>query len=238
MWGLIRKDLYVNRKEIGIYSALAGGCSIFLMIPFGAKTMEELGLLYSLLGAMWLIGIFILIGTLENGLLLPDEDCGYEQFVLSSPLGIKGQVLSKYYICLAISLVGAFWCILLAQISITVTGVENELTLVVVLLFFLQIFLRAVELPFLFGLGARYGNYVKMGAGLIMLFLALNHILYGKGRLPGSFEEVLDWLSNFSVEQLADGAVLVMGLAMVGSLALFYGSYYLSCLCYRRRMRR
>lgn len=237
MWGLIRKDFYVNRKEIGIYSALAGGCSVFLMIPFGAGTMEELGLLYSLIGAIWLIGIFILIGTLENGLLLPDEDCGYEQFVLSSPLGVKGQVLSKYYICLAISLAGAFWCILLAQVSVAVTGVENGLTLVVVLLFYLQIFLRAVELPFLFGLGARYGNYVKMGAALILLFLSLNHMLYGKGRLFRSFEEVLDWLGNFSVEQLADGAVLALGLAMLGSLALFYGSYYLSCLWYRRRMR-
>lgn len=237
MWGLMLKDLYVNRKEIGIYSALAGVCSIFLMIPFNTQTMEKLGLLYTLYGTLCLAGIFVLLGTLENGLLMPDESPGYQQFVLSSPLGLKDQVLSKYYSCLLISLLGAFWCVLLTDISDMVTGVESGLLLPAMVLFYLQIFLRAVELPFLFGLGARYGNYVKMGVGLVLAFLVTNHVLYGKGSRLQSFDSVMEYISGFSMEQLADGALLVWGLLLAGSLVLFYGSYYLSCLWYRRRMR-
>lgn len=237
MWGLMIKDLYINRREIGIYSALAGVCSVFLVIPFGPETMEKMGLLYTLLGTMCLAGVFALTGTLENGLLLPDEARGYQQFVFSSPLGLKGQVLSKYYGCLAVSLVGAFWCLLLVYISSAVTGVENGLLLPVIFLFYLQIFLRAVELPFLFGMGARYGNYVKMGVGLILLFLTANHFLYGKISDLPAFDRVMDHISGFSVERLADGMLLSLGLLLMGSLVLFYLSYHLSCLWYRQRMR-
>ena len=237
MWGLMLKDLYVNRRAIGIYSALAGVCSVFLMIPFSAQTMEELGFIYTMMGVLWLAGIFVLTGTLENELLLSDETAGYQQFVLSSPMGVKGQVLSKYYICLLISLLGAFWCILLTEISNMVTGTENGLLLPVIVLFYLQIFLRAVELPFLFGLGARYGNYVKMCVGIVLTFLVLNHVLYGKNFRMQTFDSLMEYISGFSMEQLADGALLAWGLMLVGSLVLFYASYYLSFLWYRRRMR-
>lgn len=236
MWGLMVKDLYVNRREIGIYSVLAGACSVFLMIPFSARTMEMLGPFYTLLGAVCLLGIFAALGALENGLLLPDEDAGYQQFVLSSPLGVRGQVRSKYYLCLLISLLGAFWCVLLTAISAMVTGMDSGLLLLAVALFYLQICLRAVELPFLFGLGARYGNYVKMGVGLVVIFIVMNHALYGKGFGPQPFYSLLDHISRFSTEQLADRALL-WGLSLAGSLALFWVSCHLSCLWYRRRVR-
>lgn len=237
MWGLMLKDLFVNRRAIGIYSAMAGVCSAFLMIPFNAQTMEKLGFLYTILGAMCLAGIFVLTGTLENELLLSDETAGYQQFVLSSPMGVRGQVLSKYYTCLLISLLRAFWCILLTEISNMVTGMENGLLLPVIVLFYLQIFLRAVELPFLFGLGARYGHYVKMCVGIVLTFLVLNYVLYGKNFRMQTFDSLMEYISEFSIEQLADGALLAWGLMLVGSLVLFYASYYLSFLWYRRRMR-
>ena len=237
MWGLMLKDLYVNRRTIGIYSAIAGVCSVFLMIPFNAKTMEELGFLYTILGAMCLGGIFMLTGTLENELLLSDETTGYQQFVLSSPMGAKGQVLSKYYTCLLISLLRAFWCILLTEISNMVTGMENGLLLPVIVLFYLQILLRAVELPFLFGLGARYGSYVKMCVGMVLVFSVMNHAMYGKNFRLQTFDSLVEYISGFSMEQLAGGALLAWGLLLAGSLVLFYVSYHLSCRWYRRRMR-
>lgn len=237
MWGLMLKDLYVNRRVIGIYGALAGACSVFLMIPFNTQTMEKLGFIYTILGALCLAGIFVLTGALENELLLSDETTGYQQFVLSSPMGVKGQVLSKYYTCLLISLLGAFWCILLTDISDMVTGTENGLLLSVIVLFYLQIFLRAVELPFLFGLGASYGNYVKMCVGMVLLFSVMNHAMYGKNFRMQTFDSLMEYISGFSMEQLADGALLAWGLMLVGSLVLFYVSYHLSCLWYRRRMR-
>lgn len=237
MWGLMLKDLYVNRRAIGIYGALAGACSVFFMIPFNAQTMETLGFIYTMLGVLWLAGIFVLTGALENELLLSDETTGYQQFVLSSPMGGKGQVLSKYYTCLLISLLGAFWCILLTEISDMVTGTENGLLLPVIVLFYLQIFLRAVELPFLFGLGARYGNYVKMCVGMVLLFSVMNHAMYGKNFRMQTFDSLMEYISGFSMEQLADGALLAWGLMLVGSLVLFYVSYHVSCLWYRRRMR-
>lgn len=237
MWGLMLKDLYVNRRAVGIYSALAGACSVFFMIPFNAQTMETLGFIYTMLGVLWLAGIFVLTGALENELLLSDETAGYQQFVLSSPMGVKGQVLSKYYTCLLISLLGAFWCILLTEISNMVTGTENGLLLPVIVLFYLQIFLRAVELPFLFGLGARYGNYVKMCVGMVLLFSVMNHAMYGKNFQLLTIDRLVDYFNGFSMEQLADGALLAWGLLLAGSLVLFYVSYYLSCLWYRRRMR-
>lgn len=237
MWGLMLKDLYANRREIGIYGALAGACSVFLVIPFNVRTMEKLGFLYTLLGTLCLAGIFVLLGTLENDLLLPDETPDYQQFVLSSPMGAKGHVLSKYYSCLLISLLGAFWCILLTEISNMVTGQENGLLLPVIVLFYLQIFLRAVELPFLFGLGARYGGYVKMSMWIAFIFPVMNHALYSKNFRLYTFQNLMDYISRFSMEQIADGAVLTWGLLLAGSLLLFYVSYYLSCIWYSRRMR-
>lgn len=237
MWGLMLKDLYANRRDIGIYSALAGACSVFLMIPFSAQTMEKLGFLYTIGGALCLAGIFVLLGALENSLLLADEAGDYVQFVLTSPQGEKGQVQSKYCSCLLLSLLGAFWGILLTEISNMVTGTENGLILPVIVLFYLQIFLRAVELPFLFGLGARYGGYVKMAVGMVLVFLVMNHALYSKNFRLYTFDSLIDYLSGFSMEQLSDGAVLAWGLLLAGSLLLFYVSCHLSCAWYSRRMR-
>ncbi|MFG6355351.1 MAG: hypothetical protein K1W26_00795 [Acetatifactor sp.] len=47
----------------------------------------------------------------------------------------------------------------------------------------------------------------------------------------------MDHISGFSVERLADGMLLSLGLLLMGSLVLFYLSYHLSCLWYRQRMR-
>ena len=67
--------------------------------------------------------------------------------------------------------------------------------------------------------------------------MTANHFLYGKISDLPAFDRVMDHISGFSVERLADGMLLSLGLLLMGSLVLFYLSYHLSCLWYRQRMR-
>lgn len=234
MQGLLLKDLYVYKKEILIFSGLILVCSVLFFIPFSLEQIEYMSILYPI-GKVFFIGcIFFALGAIENGLFSEDEQIGYCQFILSAPQGGKGHVQSKYYECMFINILGAFWCLFICAVSDMLTNVMSGMEIWIMLLFFFQLFLRAVEMPFLFRFGSRYGNYYKTGIGLLVLFVILTYGLYGDISHMRTLEEFLDWFSNLSDTQLSDGSMLLCGILPMLCLIFYYVSYLFSCRAYTK----
>lgn len=234
MWGLMLRDIYVYKKDILIFSGLILICSILFFIPFSAEQIEYMSILYPIGKIFFIAHIFFAIGVIENGLLTEDEQKGYCQFILSAPQGGNGHVLSKYYECMFLNILGAFWCLFICAVSDMLTNTMSSMEIWIMILLFFQIFLRAVELPFLFRFGSRYGEYYKIGIGLLIMFVALAYGLYGDISHMKSLEEFLDWFSNLSDTQLADGSMFLCGILPVLCLVLYYVSYHLSCRAYKK----
>lgn len=234
MWGIMLKDFYVNRKELQIYSGLIFMCSLFFFIPFSEELLEKLSVMYSLFQLIAIFCIFLCIGRIQTAFLSSDERNCYCQFIFSSPCGLRGQVLSKYYSCLFLSIFGSFWCIFLLGINGLVTNRIYSLEIYIMVLFYLQLFLRAIEFPFLFRFGTKYGNYYKTGIVFIILFIIIVYGLYGDiSHIPSAYK-LIAYIANLDTTALSSKLIFLFGLQPVISLFSFYVSYYISCFCYKK----
>jgi uncharacterized membrane protein YciS (DUF1049 family) len=100
-------------------------------------------------------------------------------------------------------------------------------------LFFLQLFLRAVETPFLVRYGSKSGKQVKLLVLLGAVFLVIVYLLFGP--LPDSdtvFETIVNWFSGENkLSGMLLGAAAILPYMIV---ALYYVSYRISCRLYQR----
>lgn len=233
MLGLIYKDLLVLKKEIllnfFVMMLFAAGMDtmITLFAPEGSEQMTMF------LEAIMYLMIFVTLGGLQNNLFEGDENEYYSSYVISTPLGKNGQVLSKYYLMLIISFVGiGFGMINDMVLSILLNNNHSGMSIYLTL-FFIQIFLRAIDTPFLIRYGQKYGKNVKLIMISVCAFLFIVYGLFGplpKGGIQTIIENVANWLYG-----MEDMSVLMMGVVAIFpyiSAIAFYVSYKISVKMY------
>jgi hypothetical protein len=232
MWGLILKDFYINKKNWLLTLMVVLVLSIPYFIPLTSLNPDQASLL-KLLQIADIIFIYLCFGDAQTSVFSGDERKVWANYVMSSPSTARGQVRSKYYESVFLSVFCALWCICLLNIQDALSDTDTSLKLVI-LLFFLQFLLRALEFPFFIRFGSRHGNYYKLGFLLLVGFLLLIYGLYGDISMMPSFEEMISWSSKvFSTT----GTVFTFrfwAMLSVISLVLFWGSYWLSCRLYRK----
>jgi hypothetical protein len=179
------------------------------------------------------ISVAQVIASVQENLFLHDENKCYSAFVSSTPLTSAGQVLSKYYEMLLLSSVLLVWGEVCDQALCVVNGMSGETLEIRLFLFFLQLFLRAVETPFLVRYGSKSGKQVKLLVLLGAVFLVIVYLLFGP--LPDSdtvFETIVNWFSGENkLSGMLLGAAAILPYMIV---ALYYVSYRISCRLYQR----
>lgn len=233
MLGLIYKDLLVLKKEIllnlVVMVLFAAGMDtmIALFAPDGSEQMTMF------LEAIAYLFVFIDLGGLQNNLYEGDENVYYSSFVISSPLGKEGQILSKYYLTLIISFVGLAFGMLNDLILSIMLGENHSGMSIYMTLFFVQIFLRAIDTPFLIRYGQKYGKNIKLIMISAGAFLFIVYGLFGplpKGGIQTIIENVANWFYG-----MEDMSVAMMGVVAVFpyiAVAAFYISYKVSVKMY------
>ena len=225
------------------YFMMRGGISK-LMSEDGASYCEMLMpgensflFIWKILG---LLMIYYCAGSITTNLFSVDEKKKWSYFMAASPRGVKRQIYGKYVIL--VMLYGTF---LVSQIF--TEGFMNwigwldtgellpNLTTVYILMFFVQLLLRALEIPFL----ARYG--VKMGIVMRLTVLGAAVVVFMVWLLfaPGAFdamqnitEHLADFIMEFDAERMTDYMTFFISLLPCIAIPAYILSYFISCKGY------
>lgn len=175
--------------------------------------------------------VFLLSSLLEQQLFTPDEKKSVSGFIISAPGGAKGHIQSKYYAILIINLLILDCCFMTDAAACAVSGTTGYSIGAMCMLFFcVNLLFSAFSTPFYIRLGAAFGNGVKYGAlGVIVLILGIY----------GLFGDISFLLGGDPLEALAEffssgNALLVLSVIPAVSVLLYYASYRLSLVMYRK----
>ncbi len=232
MYGLMLKDFYLYRKNLLVSFVVIFILSIPYFIPSHLLNSDQSALL-QLIQTADIVFIYLCFGDAQTSLFSGDERKEWANYVISSPCTAKGQVLSKYYESTLLSFLCALWCIFMLTIQDALSGTESSI-LMVLLLFYLQFLLRAVEFPFLVRFGSKCGNYYKLGFILFLGLLLLIYGLYGDISVLPSFEKIISGISKLTTEDIGKFSLGFLGTFPWIALLLFYLSYYVSCKLYQK----
>jgi hypothetical protein len=241
MIGLIYKDICIMKKSLIFNAVILLAVSLFFCFPWkqslsewsGAQENEIYVAVFLVVPLFVWFFAAILIGSVQEILFLHDENKCYSAFISSTPLTGNGQVLCKYYEMVMLSAVLLVWGAVCDQIICLVNGLSGSTLGMRMCFFFIQLFLRAVETPFMVRYGSKAGKQVKLLVLVGAAFLGIVYLLFGP--LPDSdtlFETIGRWfLSEEKMSGLLLGAAAILPYAV---LTLYYVSYRISCGLYQK----
>ena len=260
MTGLMYKELRQNRKYLIMTALIAPVCMLFFMLMVmlpgsasegGASALADLlgkasgdqGAGISLVHMYCALISFLFGGLASLTFFKQDEIKKWGYFTASHPKGIKGAVYSKYVLVAFVGII-SFVSVTLTEELITlldhlILGTEmkdiQSYSMLYIILFFLQLFLRMIDIPFLVRFGHRQGEKVKVmtiGGIFIGGFI---YALFGplpEGEGGDFFISLYDWWTEFSFGKgamwLYFGIAVFLWITIIG----YYLSYRLSCKLY------
>lgn len=245
MLGLLYKDLMVMKKDLiyTIFEIL--GSSIFLFLPWGkmlaidnidTEMINEYTMTFIIMPFVTYMLVFQMISMVQGNLFAHDERKVWSSYIISSPVGRNGQVLSKYYMVLALSFVGFVWGMICDTISMLISGIHGSAMIIYTMFFFGQILFRAIELPFLIRFGQKHGRDYKMLVFAIAVFALILYALFGKLPEELSMEALVAFILKLSTNQAALSTTVlgVVALCPYIIMLLYYLSYKISCRLYQK----
>lgn len=242
MLGLLYKDFCVLKRNFLSVAIGALIISCLLFLPWGKIVKEQTmgGVLYAELLTYVHIPLFVyfflflMVGFLQGVLFPEDERKVWSCYITATPLGYKGQILSKYFMTLALSFAVVVWGYVCDTICMLTSGYYGSACGIYLVFFYLQIIMQALEYPFIIRFGHKHGNTYKLLLLVAFFFVIMVYLLFGK--LPENFS--MNTIFDFVMKLLMNETALPT--AMMGILAvlpyaaaiLFYLSYKLSCRWY------
>ena len=244
MFGLFYKDISVMKKEFMLMGVAILFFSIPRFLPFldmmedantGTDIHTEI-LIQIIIPFIVSLCVFGVISSVQSSIFAHDEKKLWNYYMISTPLGGNAQVLSKYYLTFALSFTGYLWGIVCDTVSTLLTGIYVDTSVFYMSFFFIQIVLRALELPFIIGFGEKHGRTYKTVLLTAIIFILIIYGLFGK--LPESFSletcfhGIYTFLQNKS--NLSATMLGTISLFPYISILLYYVSYKISCKLYLR----
>jgi len=236
MYGLLYKDFIINRKNMLIVSLAAAFMYILEfagLIPSDDSTnTSDMPFLFQTINVISTVSAFMVIGMFQNSIYEQDEKKKYAYYITASEAGIRAHVQEKYLFSYLISVFCMIQCILLNALAIDIAKNEYNDSTLCVMLFFVQIFMRAVEIPFTMAFGAKRGNNVKGIVIIIIFLIALIYFLFGDLSVFGTIDNF--WENFFKLFDIDENPKIILGLSLagLGALGCYYVSYRISCKVY------
>ncbi len=245
MFGLFYKDLCVIKESAKFVLLGILFCSIFLLIPwesaFEAADLDidsnlinpEI-LTYTIMPLLAYGAIFLFfLSSLQSNIFAHDERRVWAFFVTATPLNHKGQVLSKYFLSIAISGLGVFWGMFMDMLNATIYGIQGSTSAICLLFFFGQTFMRALDIPFKIRFGEKNGTAYRLFTVAVMIFVVAAYLLFGplpKGGSDSIFELLINLFTNPDI--LTTAMLGFLGIAPYVIMLMYYISYKISCKLY------
>lgn len=241
MVGLIYKEFAIQRRSLTI---LGVSCGLFILALFFPLFGDYVTTLSSNMGAdrsvllmIWefviYVLLFLIVGMYQPTIFEADESKKWAGFVSSTPLTGKGQIAAKYYFVLLLSVMIHALCWCFNYIYAAVYQLDFSLVDILVILFYIQLLLRAFELPFVVRFGSKNGDTYKGFLFLILVMVVVIYLLFGDLSAFGSINTLIDELFKaLTMDTTSMGYLVLPPLLPIISVVCFYASYHISCKLY------
>lgn len=252
MIGLLRKDFYLIRSKLFLFIGLTLFLTVFetwILIKFADLQIIgiETNTLAPVINFCIFLVIFIVFAScegLKGILILTDQGKRSKYYLMTTPLGIKGCIASKYYESVIISLCGFIYLKLFELVCSAITGILIDHTMLFAGMIFVSLFLGSLSIPFYVRFGQN-GVHVKTAIIQIIALIVLVYGLFGdisafigKENLASRIQKLMYSSDNNAILSWITGAdyPLLVFIALMPHLilVLFYFSYRISCILYRK----
>ena len=250
MIGLFRKDFYLARSQIILFTVMILLLTLLetvLIVSFSTEPLSPSGIQSSITNlCTFLIFLVVFLGGegLKGNLLLADRNKRSKRFLIATPLCVKGCVASKYYEGIIVPLVGFIY---LEVFQLTCGALTRNLidhSLLFICMVFVSLFLGSLSIPFYVRFGQK-GVHIKTAILLTILFVILVYGLFGDismfiGNDPmDQFFNVIIYFSDTKTlfSRLSgpdDPRIVWLVVTPILILVMYYVSYRISCMLYRK----
>ena len=232
MRGLLYKNFFHYRIELIVFAVFQAICTLTVLLLASANNGKTDAMENMIMNGTLTYAItFFLTGFFESGLFSHDEKPAAMAFLISTPMGAKHHIRSKYLSILLINLAVLFCCFLTDTVAVVIAdNVAVSLSAVLVIIFSGNMVIEAFSVPFLVRFGSNHGVGVKGATlGVICAIVAL-YVLFGDISMFME-EDFLEALAEFFTQ---GNIVLMLGMFPFVSMGLYYLSYRISLLLFRK----
>ncbi|MCI5751405.1 MAG: ABC-2 transporter permease [Oscillospiraceae bacterium] len=230
MAGLLYKELIINKKSLLIYLGTVLFLSFGMIVNITGDDIdpEKVAGIIPLFYFM----IFFFTGMFQPNLFEPDETKKWAYFATSTPAMARGQVYSKYMAGFLMSLFAMLWCQVLDMTVNFILGTQTMAMSAVYIFFYAQLFLRAVEYPFIVRFGSKIGSTYKMASFFLVIFIVFVYLLFGDLSMldMNNIFDIIYGILDGSI--FSDNVLFVISLSPYLAIASYYLSYRMSCKFY------
>lgn len=238
MYGLLYKELILNKKQLFGITAVIVLFSAILLLPTDEDIVFS-GEVFLITSLLIIVCMYLIVGMMQQGIFEVDEIKRWQYFITASPQMAKGHIRAKYVFVFLTSMIFTTYCIYLHTFSVAIHNSDYMINSIVFIeIMSVQLLIRSIEMPFIFRFGSKYGNSFRMVLVFIIAFAVIVYFLFGDISMFGTFEGFITRLSNFlhedllSSNKLAKGIITLCKLKTLITLAIYYLSYKLSCKLY------
>ena len=226
MTGLVYKEWKQNRWFI-LSMILCGFAPLLVLLLLHSET-SDIGETPLRIGG--LIAGFLTAGALQMLVLRGDDRKLWGYWITATSDGYKGFLRVKYEMIFGMVVLFLFtlqcvdrgYCAVAADMGKTEVV---EISGIAVLLCFVQILLRAIDIPFVYRFGSKKGSFIKL------IFLVTGAIIFTVLFLLNveRFDAIIDTCKSVFNGQ---NSPLILSVGLVLCLALYYISYRITCRLY------
>ena len=226
MTGLVYKEWKQNRWYI--LSMILCGFAPLLILLLLHSEISDIGEAPLRIGG--LIAGFLAAGALQMLVLRGDDRKLWGYWITATADGYKGFLRVKYEMIFGMVVLFLFtlqcvdrgYCAAAADMGMTDVV---EISGIAVLLCFVQILLRAIDIPFVYRFGSKKGSLIKMICLIVLTIILLALLILN----TESFDTIIEMGKKvFSVQN----SPLILSVGLVVCLALYYLSYRIACRLY------
>lgn len=180
-----------------------------------------------------LLAAYFGMRMMAAGVFSQDESKRKSVMMAAVPDGTARQIYGKYvavFMACALFYVSAlFTDSFFGWIVFRVTG-EMPLNMnnLLILMLFVQMFLRSLDMPFLVRFGSKYGKYVLILTYILAAIVIMITILYVPA-FENIIEVIWDWCSRLMNGELEEEAQFIVSAFPAAAIAAYLISYRISC---------
>ena len=198
MLGFLYKDIITNKTNLLILLLVLifmNGMVFMLFVGDNPEaTISGMGVLFKIMIFSFSAFSFFISGAMSSNYFKTDERKKWGYYVVSTPRGAVKQIVSKYVLVLIVASV-TYVIPLIVNIIVRKAFPEYDIPNVsgVILIFlFIMLFLRAIETPFIVGLGQKAGEKVKAAIMIGFFLFALIYMMFADISWMGSSDQVIE----------------------------------------------
>lgn len=193
-----------------------------------AKGTQTIKILFIIVG-------YLIAGAMQTSTYMGDDSKRWSYFTASTPEGVKGYIYTKYMLILGMCMLfmfsmemsdilyGAFFSQITKQPYISMSTLFSALL-------YLQLFLRAIDMPFIIRFGMKQGAMIKMIMLVTVLIITLA-VFAARPNIMLAFGEEAE---NLIMNEIGNIMLAVTGIFPYVSIGIFVLSYKISCKLYMK----